>query len=82
MNNVNISLNRTIITLLKDVVPKKGYNNVSEYVRDLLRRDLRLEEAHEYPYDREFLAELEKEAKADLKKGRIKALKSMRGLLK
>lgn len=80
MNNVNISLNKTLITLLKGVVPKKGYNNVSEYIRDLLRRDLHLEEAHEYPYDRAFLEELEKEAKADLKKGRAKILKSMRDL--
>lgn len=78
MHNINISLNKTLLSLLKLTVPKKGYNNVSEYIRDLLRRDLRLEEYQNYPYDQALLKELGEEAKTDIKKGRVKKLKSIR----
>lgn len=76
MHNINISLNKTLISLIKGTINQKGYNNVSEYVRDLVRRDLHLEEPGGYPYDYEFLKELEHESTADLKAGRIKELKA------
>lgn len=75
MFTINISLNETLLTLLKKTIPHKGYNNISEYIRDLVRRDLRLEGAN-YPYDEEYLAALASEAAADVKAGRIKELKS------
>ena len=80
MNNVNISLNKTLISIMKETITKKGYNNVSEYIRDLVRRDLHLEEPGGYPYDYAFLKELEHEATGDLKAGRVKELKTWNAL--
>ena len=80
MNNINISLNKTLLSIMKETINKKGYSNVSEYIRDLVRRDLHLEEPSGYPYDYEFLKTLEHESAADLKVGRIKELKAWRDL--
>ncbi len=73
---INISLNSAIKTRLKGALQRKGYNNVSEYIRDLLRRDLELETHDSYQYDSEYLAQLAKEAKQDVKKKRIQKLQT------
>lgn len=78
---INISLNSAIKTRLKTVIQRKGYNNVSEYIRDLLRRDLLLESHDAYQYDSEYLAQLAKEANDDIKKKRVKKLQSLQDLL-
>lgn len=78
---INISLNSAIKTRLKTVIHRKGYNNVSEYIRDLLRRDLGLESHDTYHYDSEYLLQLAKEAREDVKKRRIKKLQSFEDLL-
>ncbi|MBI4272949.1 hypothetical protein HY621_03805 [Candidatus Uhrbacteria bacterium] len=77
---INISLNTAIKTRLKGALQRKGYNNVSEYIRDLLRRDLELEIHDRYQYDAEYLSQLAKEAKEDVKKKRIKKLHSLKDL--
>lgn len=80
MYNINISLNKPIIEAVKLSLEKRGYNNVSEYIRDLLRRDL-FEEERRYAYDTAFLKELEREASNDLKRGRAKKVKTISDLL-
>ncbi len=65
---INISLNIAIKTRLKSALQRKGYNNVSEYIRDLLRRDLELEIHDSYQYDSGHLRQLAKK--------RIKKLQS------
>ncbi len=77
---INISLNSAIKTRLKSAVQRKGYNNVSEYIRDLLRRDLALEIHDSYQYDSEYLTQLAKEVKEDVKKKRIQKLHSLKDL--
>ena len=81
MYNINISLNKPLIETLKHALDKKGYNNVSEYIRDLLRRDL-FEEERRYPYDTALLNELAREAREDAKRGRLKKVKTVGDLLK
>ncbi len=65
---INISLNSAIKTRLKSAIQRKGYNNVSEYIRDLLRRDLDLEICDNYPYDSTYLTQLAQEARRDVRK--------------
>lgn len=81
MQTINISLNHAITGRLKDAIRHRGYNNISEYIRDLLRRDLNLEYHDDYHYDSEFLHELAREAKEDINKGRTKPLRTMNDLL-
>ena len=73
---INISLNTAIKTRLKSAIQRKGYNNVSEYIRDLLRRDLDLEIRDNYPYDSLCLTQLAQEAKRDVKKKRVQKLQT------
>ncbi len=82
MKTMNIVLNTAITTRLQTVLARKGYNNISEYIRDLLRKDLNLEYNDSIPYDEAFLAKLAQEAKQDIKKRRIKKLSSMKDLMK
>lgn len=82
MYTINITLNKVISVKMKESLKEKGFNNVSEYIRDLVRRDLHLEEHDRYPYDADFLRELSKEARADIAKKRIKKLSSREDLLK
>lgn len=71
MTNINVAVNKTLADLIKAKVAKAGYSNVSEYIRDLLRHDLKL--VHhiddDYPYDYEYIKELVKEAKKEYKAG-------------
>ena len=55
--NINISLNPTLTSGIKLRLQQGGYSNISEYIRDLLRHDLRLTH-DEYPYDYEYIEEL------------------------
>lgn len=82
MDTINITLNKVITSRMKETLKKKGYNNVSEYIRDLLRRDLNLEESDRYPYDLEYLARLEKEAKRAVSSKKIRLLSSRTDLTK
>lgn len=84
MSNINISVNKTIADLIKIKVVKAGYSNISEYIRDLLRHDLKLvhHEDNDYPYDYEYIEKLVKEAKKDYKADRCKELTTMDDLLK
>ncbi len=73
MSNINVSLNKTLSDLIKIRIEKAGYSNVSEYIRDLLRHDLKLvhrENEDDYPYDYEYIKKLGKEAEEDYKAGR------------
>lgn len=81
MQTINISLNLAITTRLKSVIARKGYNNISEYIRDLLRRDLNLEYHDEYQYDENLLRELAQEGKEERVAGLTKPLNSMADLL-
>ena len=81
MQAINISLNTAITTRLKSTIKHKGYNNVSEYIRDLLRRDLNLEYHDDYQYDEQYLRDLSKEAKEDVAAGRTVPLGSLKDLL-
>ena len=81
MYTINIALNKIIATRMKDVLKKKGYNNISEYIRDLLRRDLNIDQSIKDPYDTEFLMELQKEAESDIRKKKIRKLSSLSDLI-
>ena len=81
MQTINISLNTAITGRLKDAVRQKGYNNISEYIRDLLRRDLNLECHDDYTYDEAYLREIADGARKDLQMGRTKPLRSMKDIL-
>ena len=81
MNTINVSLNKTLMGLLKSSLPKRGYNNVSEYFRDLIRQDLHLVDSNQYPYDKKFLKELADEAQQDINKKRYKKVASLKELL-
>lgn len=81
MNTINISLNTAIKSRLKTAIKRKGYNNVSEYIRDLLRRDLHLEHHDECQYDVKYLRALSKEAKENTRKKKIKKLESVEKLM-
>lgn len=81
MQTINISLNTAITTRLKEIISRKGYNNVSEYIRDLLRRDLNLEYHDDYRYDDTYLREIAEETKEDLARGRTQPLNSLNDLL-
>jgi|GEM_PF-2223431 len=81
MDTINISLNKAILIKMKSVLPKKGYNNISEYIRDLLRRDLGLSGKDFYAYDYGFLKELAEEANDAVKKKKIKQLVNVEDLL-
>lgn len=80
MQTINISLNTAITTRLKDAIARKGYNNISEYIRDLLRRDLNLEYHDDYQYDEAYLREIAQEAHEDVVAGRTKPLRSFSDL--
>lgn len=84
MTNINVAVNKTLADLIKNKVAKAGYSNISEYIRDLLRHDLKLvhHDADDYPYDYEYIKELVKEAKKEYKAGRCKELTTMDDLLK
>lgn len=82
MDTINISLNKAITVRMKSTLKQKGYNNISEYIRDLLRRDLYLEAHDSYHYDERFLEELNKEAKVVLKKKKTKQLTTLDDLRK
>ncbi len=82
MDTINISLNETITLRMKNVLKQKGYNNVSEYIRDLLRRDLNLESHDSYGYDISFLKELEKETKQVIVRKKMKRLTTLHDLRK
>lgn len=82
MNTINISLNNVIATRMKDALKQKGYNNVSEYIRDLLRRDLHIESHDSYGYDMEFLKKLEQETRQAVKNKKVKKLTSLDDLRK
>ncbi|MEK7618948.1 MAG: hypothetical protein AAB416_01745 [Patescibacteria group bacterium] len=81
MDTINITLNKAITVKMKQSLKQKGYNNVSEYIRDLLRRDLHLEEHDRYPYDLDFLEELSREAKTSQTQKRLRTLASKKDLL-
>lgn len=81
MDTINITLNKAITVKMKQSLKRKGYNNVSEYIRDLLRRDLHLEEHDHYPYDADLLKELSLEAQRNRSKKRLQKLTSKKDLL-
>ncbi|MEK7648416.1 MAG: hypothetical protein AAB400_00675 [Patescibacteria group bacterium] len=82
MKTMNIVLNKAITSRLQNAVSKKGYNNISEYIRDLLRRDLNLESNDNAHYDEGFLKKISQEASSDIKNKKIKKLTSLNDLLK
>lgn len=82
MKTMNIVLNTAITSRLQPVLARKGYNNISEYIRDLLRRDLHLEAHDNANYDELFLKKLAQEARRDIAKKKIKKLSSINDLLK
>lgn len=81
MDTINITLNPAIVSKMKESLRRKGYNNISEYIRDLLRRDLHLEEHDRYPYDVDFLTEIADEAAQDRTKKHLRKLTSKKQLL-
>ena len=85
MANINVSLNKTLSDLIKIKVEKAGYSNISEYIRDLLRHDLKLvhhDEKDDYPYDYEYIKKLGKKAEKDYKAGKCIEAKSIDEALK
>jgi len=82
MYNINVSLNKTLADSLKTRLKQAGYSNISEYIRDLLRHDLRLAHNEEnYPYDYEYIEKIAKEGQEDYKAGRCKKLTTLDDLL-
>lgn len=81
--NINVSVNKTLINSIKARVETGGYSNVSEYIRDVLRNDLRLgtHESNEYPYDYEYIEKLGKETLEEYRRGETKTLTSIDDLL-
>ena len=83
MNNINISLNKILLSRLKERVKGGGYSNVSEYIRDLLRQDLGLTKississGDNYPYDYGYIEKLALEAAKEHQQSKTKLLKSV-----
>lgn len=68
--NINVSLNKTLSTFISDRIKTGGYSNISEYIRDLLRHDLKLTHNDaDYPYDYDYIEQLGKEALAEYHRG-------------
>lgn len=68
--NINVSLNKTLSTSISDRIKTGGYSNVSEYIRDLLRHDLKLTHSDsDYPYDYDYIERLGKGALAEYNRG-------------
>ena len=68
-------------SIAETFLKRKGYNNISEYIRDLLRRDLHLEEHDRYPYDVAFLKEIANESIRDRAGKKLRKLTSKKQLL-
>lgn len=83
--NINVSLNKTLSTFITDRVKIGGYSNISEYIRDLLRHDLKLthhdHDDNSYPYDYEYIERLGQEALAEHRAGETKPLSTLADLL-
>ena len=81
--NINVSLNKTLVDHIKARVAHGGYSNVSEYIRDVLRDDLKLgtHEPDDYPYDYEYVEKLVQKALEEYNRGETKTLTSMDDLL-
>lgn len=82
--NINVSLNKTLSTFISDRVKTGGYSNISEYIRDLLRHDLKLIHNNndaDYPYDYAYIEQIGKEAKAEYEAGKTKTLSTLSDLL-
>lgn len=80
--NINVSLNKTLSTFLSDRIKTGGYSNISEYIRDLLRHDLKITHRDsDYPYDYDYIEQLGKEAKAEHRAGKTQPLASLDELL-
>lgn len=80
--NINVSLNKTLSTFISDRIKTGGYSNISEYIRDLLRHDLKLTHNDaDYPYDYDYIEQLGKEALAEHRAGKTKPLSTLDELL-
>lgn len=69
--NINVSLNKTLASHIKARVEGGGYSNVSEYIRDVLRNDLKLgTHTHDdYPYDYDYIEKIGQEAMEEYHRG-------------
>jgi len=83
MYNINVSLNKTLVNSMKSRITTSGYSNVSEYIRDLLRRDLKLvkDDIDDYPYDFDYINEVRDKALQEYAAGKCKKLTSLADLL-
>lgn len=80
--NINVSLNKTLSTFISDRVKTGGYSNISEYIRDLLRHDLKLTHNDaDYPYDFGYIEQLGQEALAEHRSGKTQPLSTFEDLL-
>ena len=80
--NINVSLNKTLSTFISDRVKTGGYSNISEYIRDLLRHDLKLiHNDADYRYDFAYIEQLGKEAKAEYQAGKTQPLSTLEDLV-
>lgn len=80
--NINVSLNKTLSTFISDRIKTGGYSNISEYIRDLLRHDLKLTHNDaDYPYDYDYIEQLGKEALVEHRAGKTKPLSTLDELL-
>ena len=80
--NINVSLNKTLSTFISDRVKTGGYSNISEYIRDLLRHDLKLiHNDADYPYNYAYIEQLGKEAKAEYQTGKTQPLSTLEDLV-
>lgn len=80
--NINVSLNKTLSIFISDRVKTGGYSNISEYIRDLLRHDLKLiHNDADYPYDYAYIEKIGKEALAEHQAGKTLPLSTMDDLL-
>lgn len=80
--NINVSLNKTLSTFISDRIKTGGYSNISEYIRDLLRHDLKLTHNDaDYPYDYDYIEQLGKEALTEYRAGKTKPLSTLDELL-
>lgn len=78
MYNINISLNKPLMDSIKEEIVTKGYNNVSEFIRDALRHYLGISHPPtSLDYDDELVEKAFQAAEKDYRAGRYRALQSV-----
>ena len=79
--NINVSINPSLAKRMKEKVARAGYSNTSEYIRDILRHDLKLAHEDSYAYDMSYIHQLNAEATTAFEAGETKRLTTMEDLL-